>query len=253
MSKRPEYNRLAPAVNLPILSLVNRCCGVIQRWLYPPVCVLCGGGARGLDLCPGCAADLIRIAPACARCALPLPRAGVCGRCLRRPPAFDVALAAFAYRPPLDSLVKRLKFRGDLHLARVLGGLMAEHLAAMAEPLPEVIVPVPLHVSRLRERGFNQALELARPVARRLGLPLELRHVIRVRATDPQTDVPAKLRSRNVRNAFSVLPGWTARRVAIVDDVMTTGHTLNELTRTLRRAGVSEVRVWVCARAVFGR
>lgn len=190
---------------------------------------------------------------ACARCALPLPRAGVCGRCQRRSPAFDTARAVFEYQPPLDALVKRLKFHGDLHFARLLGELMAEDLAEAAEPLPEVIVPVPLHAMRVRERGYNQALELARPVARRLRVPLDWRHVIRTRATDPQTDVPAGLRASNVRNAFAVLPGLEARRVAIVDDVMTTGHTLNALAKTLRGAGVREIRVWVCARTVFGR
>jgi ComF family protein len=196
---------------------------------------------------------LIRIGQACSRCALPLPRASLCGRCQRRPPAFDRALAAFEYQPPLDALIKRLKFHGDLRLARLLGTLMADHITASAEGGPEVIVPVPLHVARLRQRGYNQALELARPIARRLAVPLAWRFLSRVRATDPQTDVPAKLRSRNVRNAFAVTPDFAARRVAIVDDVMTTGHTVDELARTLRRAGATEISVWVCARAVFGR
>jgi ComF family protein len=162
-------------------------------------------------------------------------------------------VAAFRYRAPLDAMVKRLKFHGDLQLARLLGTLMAERVAQSADVLPEVIVPVPLHPRRLRRRGYNQALELARPIARRLAVPLEWRQVRRVRATDPQTEVPASLRSRNVKDAFAVAPGFCARRVAIVDDVMTTGHTVNELAKALRRAGAAEISVWVCTRAVFGR
>jgi ComF family protein len=196
---------------------------------------------------------LDRIDPACVRCAAPLPRPGVCGQCQRRPPAFDRAVAAFRYRAPLDAMVKRLKFHGDLQLARLLGSLMAERVVQSAEALPEVIVPVPLHPRRLRRRGYNQALELARPIARRLAVPLEWHQVMRVRATDPQTEVPAPLRSRNVKDAFAVTPGFCARRVAIVDDVMTTGHTINELAKALCRAGATEISAWVCTRAVFGR
>ena len=204
-------------------------------------------------MCRGCAGDLPVVEVACLRCGAPLPMVGVCGRCQRRPPAFDRAEAICHYRPPLDALIKRLKFNGDLHLARLLGELMADRLNGSLSMLPDVIVPVPLHIKRLRERGFNQALELARPIARRLGVALDWRHVVRLRATEPQSDLPAKQRSRNIRGAFAVEQGFTAGRVAIVDDVMTTGHTANELAATLRRAGVVDISVWVCARAVFGR
>ena len=150
-------------------------------------------------------------------------------------------------------MIKRFKFNGDLHLARLLGGLLADAIQSDDQPLPELILPVPLHHRRLRERGFNQALELARPIAERLGLPLNWRYARRNRATDPQSELPAKLRSHNIKGAFTVAPGLAASHVAIVDDVMTTGHTVNELAMMLRRSGVKSVSVWVCARAVFGR
>ena len=253
MSEPTEYSQFISSVNYPAPLEVNKRDNNAQDWLFPTVCALCGGhGQRGRELCQGCEGDLPLIEAGCLQCGVPLPMQGLCGHCQRRPPAFARAVAAFNYLPPVDALIKRLKFKGDLHLAELIGVLMADRLGAPGIPLPDVLVPVPLHSRRLRERGFNQALELARPIARRLGVPLDWRHVIRSRATDPQSDLPAKLRSRNVKGAFSVAAGFTAQRVAIVDDVMTTGHTVNELALTLRRHGVMHVSVWVCARAVFG-
>ena len=254
MSKFTDYKRLGTPVNHCVLLRVDGWLESVRDYLLPAVCTLCGSsGVRARDLCPGCAEDLPVDKAACIRCGAPLPIPGICGRCQLHPPAFDRTAAAFPYLAPVDAMIKRLKFNGDLHLARLLGSLMADHLGAAGAVLPEVIVPVPLHRRRLRERGFNQALELARPLARRLGVPLDWRHVVRTRATDPQADLPAKLRSGNVKDAFAVAPGFDAQRVAIVDDVMTTGYTVNELAATLRRAGVADISVWVCARAVFGR
>ncbi len=143
-----------------------------------------------------------------------------------------------------------LKFRKDIRLARLLGGLMAQELLAqfVAPPGMDVIVPVPLHPARLRERGFNQALELARPLARQLCVPLDSRCAERVRATAPQSALPAKQRRRNIKGAFRVTAAVKGCRVAVVDDVMTTGHTVSEFAATLRRAGAVSVTVWVCAR-----
>lgn len=254
MPKDADYKRLGFPVNHSLLTKVNGWFAPAQEWLFPPLCVLCGDyGERRRDLCCGCADDLPIVKAACVRCGAPLPMPGTCGRCQRRPPAFDRTAAVFHYVPPLDALIKRLKFNGDLTLARLLGELMADRLGESETELPEVIIPVPLHVRRLKERGFNQALELARPVAERLGVPLAWRQVVRIRATDPQADLPAKLRYRNIRGAFAVEPGFAAQHVAIVDDVMTTGYTVNELAATLRRAGVATVSVWVCARAALGR
>ena len=254
MLKPTEYNHLGISVNHFLLYKVNECLKGTQEWLFPSVCTLCGAnGEPGRDLCSACAGDLPIVGTACEQCGAPLSLPGVCGSCQRRPPAFQRTVASFYYQTPIDTLIKRLKFSGDLHLARLLGGMMADSLDRAKKSVPEVIVPVPLHVKRLRERGFNQALELARPIAERLDIPLDWRHVVRTRATDPQSDLPAKLRSHNVKGAFAVASGFTPQRVAILDDVMTTGHTVNELAATLRRAGITEISVWVCARAVFGR
>ena len=251
MTEPTEYSQFISSVNYPVPQEVNKRDNNAQEWLFPTMCTLCGGhGQRGRELCPGCEGDLPRIESACLQCGAPLPAQGLCGRCQQRPPAFTNTVAVFNYQPPVDVLIKRLKFKGDLHIAELLGGLMADRLAM--SDTPDVLVPVPLHPRRLRERGFNQALELARPIARRLGVPMEWRHVTRSRATDPQSELPAKFRSRNVKDAFSVAAGFAAQRVAIVDDVMTTGYTVNELALTLRHHGVVHISVWICARAVFG-
>ena len=125
---------------------------------------------------------------------------------------------------------------------------MVQRLATI-QPLPEAILPVPLHSTRLRERGFNQALELARPMAQALALPLLIHHSQRTRATVAQTSLSAKQRRKNIRGAFQVTQPLPARHIAIVDDVMTTGQTINELAKTLRKAGATHIDVWVCARA----
>ncbi|HET7843355.1 MAG TPA: ComF family protein [Xanthomonadales bacterium] len=226
--------------------------GRALRVLLPLRCLLCGApGARGRDLCEGCARDLARNEICCPRCALPLKTpAPLCGECVEREPPFASAWVPFRYAHPLDLLEARFKFRGDLAAGRVLAGLLIERVSLEPPGRPDAIVTVPLHVSRLRERGYNQAFELAKPLARSLGIPIERDLLQRVRATPAQTGLDAASRRRNLRRAFAVdtnrpLPA----HVALFDDVMTTGATLRECARTLRRAGVARVDVWALARA----
>ena len=223
----------------------------LGHWLFPPLCLLCGApGSGGLDLCGGCRHDLPANSVFCRRCATPLPVPGVCGRCQSRPPAFDMVVAPYLYQPPLDHLLIGLKFHGQLSHAPLLGQLLLEGLERRRLPRPEVLIPVPMHPRRLRERGFNQALEIARPVARRLGLSLRWDLAVRLRPTPPQSGLNEAARQRNLRDAFQCtgcgpLP---YRHVAILDDVMTTGSTVTELARVLKDRGVATVSVWVCAR-----
>lgn len=206
----------------------------IQDWLFPGNCLLCAARTPvGQPLCAGCAAALPRITAACPRCAAPLAEAGTaaCGSCQQHRLYFDATQALFHYQSPVNHLIQNLKYHRQLSLARVLGSLLAEHLQASAVPRPDILVPVPLHRARLRERGYNQSLELARVVAQRFDLPLAIHAVSRVRATTPQTTLTSNERRRNV------------------DDVMTSGHTVNALARCLRRAGATNVVVWVAARA----
>ncbi len=209
-------------------------------------CVLCG--TSGTPLCPDCHGDLPRLGTACERCGKPLPVAGVCGHCLRTPPPLDGTRALFRYASPVSELVLRFKFQGALHLADLLGELLAEHLAAV-EPRLDLIIPVPLHPARLAARGYNQALELGRPLVRALGVPLAPALCRRVRDTAAQSTLDPDGRRRNMRGAFAV-NGPVPARVAILDDVITTGATLAELARVLRRAGAHHVEAWALARTV---
>jgi ComF family protein len=221
--------------------------------LYPPTCVLCGADGRaGLDLCSGCLADMPHNRHCCPRCALPLPpdqaEDNLCGTCQRRPPPFAYCHAALRYEDPVPMLVGAAKFRGRLNVARLLGECLLVSLRKGDFPMPELLIPVPLHRSRLRERGYNQALEVARPAARALGLQIETGCCIRAQPTAPQAELDREARRRNVRGAFRVLQAPPARHVALIDDVMTTGSTVSELTKALLRAGVERVDVWAVAR-----
>ena len=228
----------------------------LLRVLLPLRCLLCGGqGKSGRDLCSGCAGDCASNRPSCPRCALPLQApAPLCGECLQREPSFAAAWAPFRYGHPLDLLEARFKFRGDLAAGRALAQLMIERAVAEAPTRPALMIPIPLHVSRLRERGYNQTLELARPLAAALGIPLRHDLLVRTRSTPPQTGLDAKARRRNLRGAFALTK--SARlpdHVVVFDDVMTTGATLREAARVLVRAGVSRVDVWALARAPHRR
>lgn len=209
-------------------------------------CLLCGEESGPELLCAACAAELPVLAEHCPQCALPSPAGAVCGSCLDRPPHYDRTLALWRYEFPCDRLVQALKYRARL----ALSGFFARSLAS--RPLPEVdlIVPMPLHPKRLAERGFNQALEIARGLARRLGRPIEPRGALRVKDTPPQTRLPYEERAKNVRGAFLCKLDLSGASVAVVDDVMTTGATLNELARALKRAGATRVENFVIARTV---
>jgi ComF family protein len=227
-----------------------RLLAAVQHWLLPWRCLLCGNaGANGVDLCTECATELPRNTTCCAQCALPLPlSAAQCGRCLRTPPPWDVAWAPFRYAWPLDRLETRFKFGRDLAAGRVLVAMWQRE--SPPPTLPQLIIPVPLHRRRLRERGYNQSLEMAKPLARSLGIPCRHDLLRRIRHTDAQTGLDAAERRRNLRAAFALndniaLPD----HVAVLDDVFTTGVTLSECARVLKRAGVSRVDVWALARA----
>jgi ComF family protein len=170
----------------------------------------------------------------------------VCGSCLKRPPHFDATLALWRYEFPCDGLVQALKYRARLALA----GFFARSLASRPLPAFDVIVPMPLHAKRIAERGFNQALEIARGLARHRGMPIAPRGVLRVKDTLPQTDLPYEERAKNVRGAFLCKLDLSGASIAVLDDVMTTGATLNELARALKRAGATRVENLVVARTV---
>ncbi|WDS35016.1 ComF family protein [Pseudoxanthomonas sp.] len=228
----------------------------VDRWLrragqllLAPRCLVCSEpGTGGLDLCSACTDALPWNHSACPRCALPTPHGDLCGECLQSPPPVAATQAAFVYGFPLDRLVPRFKFHQDLAAGRLLAEVMAQGLATTTRP--DALVPVPLHATRLRQRGYDQALELARPVGRRLDVPVLTTVLLRQRDTAPQSELDAAARRRNLRKAFAIRPDVALpAHVALLDDVMTTGATLHAAARVLLRAGVKRVDAWVCARA----
>jgi ComF family protein len=224
----------------------------IVRIALPPRCLLCGApGAGARDLCAGCAGDLHANLPCCPRCALPLAHpAPACGECLASAPPFVATWAPFRYGHPLDLLETRFKFHGDLAAGRVLAGLLVDRAATDRLARPDALVAVPLHRARLRERGYNQALELARPLAGALGIPLCRDLLRRPKPTPPQTGLDAKARRANLRGAFTLADGVAVpAHIALFDDVMTTGATLREAARVLLRGGAVRVDAWALARA----
>ena len=222
-------------------TLFDTCVRNVQAWAGED-CLLCGGEGGPELLCAACIAELPALPRSCPRCALPSPAGALCGSCLNHPPHFDATLALWRYEFPCDGLVQALKYRARLALA----GFFARSLASRTIPEADLIVPMPLHPRRLAERGFNQALE----IARHLGRPIAPRGVLRVKHTPPQTELPYEERAKNVRGAFLCKLDLSGASVAVLDDVMTTGATLNELARALKRAGAARVENLVIARTV---
>ena len=228
----------------------------MATWLLPYTCTFCKNlSDRTQDLCHACLRDLPILTHSCPRCANILPQQQqnlLCGQCIQTPPPFNETHALFIYHPPITKLILDLKFQHALAHARLLGELLTEkiqHIWYQNKPLPTAIVPVPLHAKRLRERGFNQALEIARPIVKQLKLPLLAMHGIRHKSTHAQTALPAAKRKQNVHRAFSIQHPIDHQHIAVIDDVITTGSTITEFCHTLKNAGIAKIDVWCCARA----
>lgn len=186
--------------------------------------------------------------PQCPQCAIPTPAGQICGRCLTRPPAFTHTIAAFSYAFPVNQLIPALKYRSHLSIAQVLGLSLAGAVAT--RPRPDVLIPMPLHPARLGQRGFNHATEIGRVVSRSLELTMDFACCKRVRDTPPQVALAYDQRRANVRGAFACNGDVRGKHIALIDDVMTTGTSLDELAKTLKKAGTDEIQIWVVARTL---
>lgn len=230
----------------PVRRVLNGCANFTR---IPQVCALCGGYSGRALLCAACHADLPHHSgPQCPVCAEVTANGEVCGACIARPPAFRQTHAALRYAYPADSLVRQYKYGGRLALAGLFASLLAERLQGFVRP--DVLVPMPLHPTRLRERGFNQAWEIAKPLGARLDVAVSARLCARVRATAPQADLSRRERRANLRGAFACERTVAGVKVAVLDDVMTSGASARVLARALVDAGAAVVTVWVVARAV---
>ena len=242
-------------------------------FLSKSLCLICGLHSAPNELiCAGCKADLPWLQDHCKQCAQPLPcqplscaqlpskksieahKSGsssqiICGRCLKDPPAFDSTLVPFQYEQPIKQLVTSLKNKGQLDTIELAAQLFTEHLKdRISHQPPQLIVPVPLHLKRLYSRGYNQATELASRLSQILDIPCDKRSCRRILNTPHQQGLNATARRQNLRHCFNIAATFQAERVAIVDDVMTTGSTVNALAYKLKEAGVSHVEIWCFAR-----
>ncbi len=236
-----------------------------QKWfstLFPSVCIVCRQTINtaaintSVEICQQCYAALPANDPCCCRCALPLAEnmdgRVLCGRCIRRPPDFDYVHSLFRYEQAVIGLIHQLKFSQKITFSRTLGEMLLSRMQLemqTPEEGPDCLLPVPLYTARLRQRGFNQSIEIARVMAKKLQIPIIYDAVVRRRSTGTQTGLNAKQRQKNIRGAFEVVKEIKGRHVLIIDDVMTTGATVNELSRLLKIQKVKRVGVLCLARA----
>ena len=221
----------------------------IEHILPAQPCVLCGSMSRDGLWCAACDAALPYFnAPHCPVCALPTSTGEVCGHCLTQPPLFTRTTAAFGYAFPLDKLIQAMKYGEQLSLAHTFARKLARRIDRSA--LPDYVIPMPLHPAKLRIRGFNQSLLIAATITRELNLKLLPDKCRRVRDTPPQSALPWKERNKNVRNAFHCDVDLTGKHIAMVDDVLTSGASLNALAEAILKRGASEISAWVVARTL---
>lgn len=211
-----------------------------------PACLLCEAKAHNtLGICADCWQDLPwQALSSCPQCGLP-SSGHTCGSCLTDPPFFDSTQALFEYAYPVDALLQALKYQHALHLARMFASISLKHVITSDV---DCVLPMPMHPARMQQRGFNQSLELAKRIAKLLHKPLATHHCQRIKNTPPQASLPLKSRVNNIKAAFSCDDYFVGKHVAIVDDVMTSGASLNELAKTLKAAGAAKVTCWVIAR-----
>ena len=216
------------------------------------LCILCGApaGLSGERLCGSCRAELpLPPAGGCPSCGGPATVATGCVHCFPRPPAFDSCVSGCMYRYPVDRMIKRLKYLARLDLVHALSRPLLETLDRDMEVVPDCLVPTPMHGKRLRRRGYNQAREIASVLSQRLSLPVDDQLLRRHKLTAYQYELRPEQRKKNVRGAFSLIKSMRYKNIAIVDDILTTGATADELARLLKHHGAQHVQVWCLARA----
>ncbi len=221
----------------------------LLEWIAPPCCLLCRLGVEYRHgLCQGCWAKLPVNEIHCERCALPMAHKSLCGHCQRCPPVFDSVIAPLRYQDPIDQMLCALKYHQQLSFARTAAGLITDMVRESGEPMPDLLIGVPMTHRAVRKRGLNQAVFLARLIGRQLGIPVKSTLIKKLRETDRQSTLNASKRQRNLKGAFHCKGSLEDKHIALVDDILTTGATANEISKVLKVAGANRVDIWVCAR-----
>lgn len=221
--------------------------------IFKQNCVMCAASTKSeLCLCKECI-DSLPLAPnpSCPQCGLNT-QGETCGNCLKHAPHYDATQALLSYGFPADAILQHYKYSNALYLSETFGYLLSDNIL---NANCDVIIPMPLHITRQQSRGFNQSLEVAKVVAQQLNIPLDSASCSRIKNTVPQASLPLKERLKNMHGAFQIKSDIASdtikgKRIAIIDDVMTTGSSLNELAKTLKKAGAMHVECWVIARAL---
>ena len=237
-------------------QLLNQCLknsqllnfNALKHQIFKQKCLLCASPqANSHGLCSPCLNELPwHASTSCPQCGLS-SSGQLCGSCISSPPDFDATHAVFLYQYPIDKMMQRYKYGNMLNISHTFGQLLADKSAFEAIDL---IIPMPMHPTRIKQRGFNQALEIAKVLTKNHPQKLDYKSVIRQTLTPPQASLALKERVKNIKGAFKVNSDLAGKRIAIVDDVMTTGASLNELAKTLKKAGASHVECWVVARTL---
>ncbi|MCX7120858.1 MAG: phosphoribosyltransferase family protein [Gammaproteobacteria bacterium] len=215
--------------------------------VWPIYCLLCDSlCANKKSICDTCYLSLPIHQIGCTRCGL----AAGCGNCHSSPPPFDNTFALFNYETPISELIAKLKFQNNLATAKLFSQYWIDYFLDKKHLLPELIIPVPLHHMRLKKRGFNQTLEIAKPIGKYFQIPIDIRSCIKLKNTEPQSSLSSEKRKKNLKNAFAISHSIIAKHVAVIDDVMTTGNTVSEISCLLKKAGVERVDIWCCARVL---
>lgn len=225
---------------------------VTQIMRLPSICSLCNQfHDSSMAVCTHCIEFMTPLGPSCQRCAHPLADAHylLCGRCIKKAPYFDRALINYPFEEPLRSLLHQFKYHNGLYLGSFLCHLILKSVQDH-QPMPQCLIPVPMHPQRVRLRGYNQAVILAKALAKKLQIPCDIKSCDKVIKTAAQASLDGEQRQKNLRHAFKSRP-LPFEHVAIIDDLLTSGRTANELARTLKKSGVRRVDVWCCARTVY--
>ena len=244
---------------LKISSQTNSIASKILHALMPYDCILCGrNSTSGANFCPTCSEDLPLITKPCRYCSVETIQSvsqSICGPCTIKKPVYNRCIATMSYASPADELISQFKFNANFAAGLALGEVLAQRFKRHCEcyGYPDAIVPVPLHQARLQERGFNQALELAKQMSQLTGTPVLNKALTRIKNTVPQTEIKrAGLRKSNLKKAFACIDlprTGKIKHIALVDDVVTTGATLNEAARALFISGAERVDCFCIARA----
>jgi len=248
----PTATRNHPAWRSGLKSVRATALALLE-WVAPPCCLLCRLEVEYRHgLCQGCWAKLPVNEIHCERCALPMAHESLCGHCQRCPPVFDSVIAPLCYQDPIDQMLCALKYHQQLSFARTAAGLITDTVRESGEPRPDLLVGVPMTHRAVRKRGLNQAVFLARLIGRQLGIPAKSTLIKKLRETDRQSTLNASKRQRNLKGAFHCKGSLEDKHIALVDDILTTGATANEISKVLKAAGANRVDIWVCARTPEG-